>query len=174
MSRVSLPRKAKTKIGPLFPQPVVVGKAVSPRVKRVAKKPKLSAKPKNDHDPEPVYVNNDDPQDLDFAPKRTGTHDVGKQNHRVNIICQLSNSFTFNQQLEPLAIPRSGLSRQFRALRQLRPLFRIHRWWSALYSNRYRRLILAAPPANDCFNWAVWTTTHMGRGNFILLIIMFR
>lgn len=84
MSRVSLPRKAK--IAPLFRQPVVIGETIYRRVKRVAKKPKLTAKPNDDPDPEPVYVNNSDPQDLDFAPKLTGPPDAGKQGHRTIII----------------------------------------------------------------------------------------
>jgi hypothetical protein len=73
MPRVSLPRKAK--VEPRFPQPVVIGE-ISPRVKRLAKKPMLSNGPNDGNDPRPVHFPENDPQDLDFAPT---TRETGKE-----------------------------------------------------------------------------------------------
>lgn len=89
ISRVSLPRKAKME--PLFPQPTVVREVSHRPAKRLAKRPKLSVDPRDDdnnnrgdgNDPTPVYVNDNDLQDQDFAPvlilrKRTGKQLLAK------------------------------------------------------------------------------------------------
>lgn len=91
MSRVSLPRKAKTepliprksKLEPLFSQPVVIGEVFYKRVKRAAKKPRLSIGPSDDNDPNAVHVEDSDPQDTDFAPVSTGPHGTSKQRYRA-------------------------------------------------------------------------------------------
>lgn len=81
MVRLSLLSKAKNE--PLATQPVVIGKPSKNPVTRAAKKPRLRPGSGPDNDPNPVYAQNSDPDDLDFVPVSTRTDDTSKQGYHT-------------------------------------------------------------------------------------------